>query len=65
MYCGTILAAIGWALVARGWLTLGLALVGFVFVDLKARREEQWLLEKFPSYADYRRRVRKLIPFVY
>jgi protein-S-isoprenylcysteine O-methyltransferase Ste14 len=65
MYCGVILAAFGWALVSRGWLTLGYVLAGCVFLDMKVRREEKWLLERFPGYAAYQRRVRKLVPFVY
>jgi protein-S-isoprenylcysteine O-methyltransferase Ste14 len=36
-----------------------------VFFDLKARREERWLEEAYPGYGDYRRRVRKLVPFLY
>ena len=36
-----------------------------VFFDIKSRREEAWLVARFPAYADYRRRVRKLIPFIY
>jgi protein-S-isoprenylcysteine O-methyltransferase Ste14 len=36
-----------------------------VLIEVKVRQEEQWLLERFPGYAAYRRRVRKLIPFVY
>jgi protein-S-isoprenylcysteine O-methyltransferase Ste14 len=65
MYAGAILMAFGWALAARGWLTLGYAALLFAFLDLKTRREERWLAERFPGYAAYRRRVRKLIPFVY
>jgi protein-S-isoprenylcysteine O-methyltransferase Ste14 len=65
MYCGVIIAALGWVLVSRGWLTLGYVLAACVFVDVKVRREEKWLLERFPAYAAYQRRVRKLIPFVY
>ncbi len=37
----------------------------FVLLDVKSRREERWLVEKFPEYPAYQRRVRKLIPFVY
>jgi protein-S-isoprenylcysteine O-methyltransferase Ste14 len=37
----------------------------FLLFDAKARREERWLVEKFPSYAGYQRRVRKLVPFLY
>jgi protein-S-isoprenylcysteine O-methyltransferase Ste14 len=32
---------------------------------LVADREKRWLAAKFPAYADYQKRVRKLIPFVY
>jgi len=65
MYCGVILAGFGWALLSRGWLTLGYVGAGCVFLELKVRREEKWLLERFPGYGAYQRRVRKLIPFVY
>jgi protein-S-isoprenylcysteine O-methyltransferase Ste14 len=65
MYCGGIALALGWALCVRSWLTLGYVAILFVFLDLKSRREERWLTERFPEYAGYRRRVRKLVPFVY
>jgi protein-S-isoprenylcysteine O-methyltransferase Ste14 len=65
MYSGVALAAFGWAFVCRGWLTLGYAFLLLVFLDIKARREEVWLSERFPGYAGYRRRVKKLVPFVY
>jgi protein-S-isoprenylcysteine O-methyltransferase Ste14 len=65
MYCGVILAAFGWALLSRGWLTLGYVVAGCVFIEVMVRQEEQWLVERFPGYAAYQRRVRKLIPFLY
>ena len=65
IYCGLILAAFGWAVYVQGWLTLAWAVVLLVFFDIKSRREEAWLLARFPAYADYRRRVCKLIPFIY
>lgn len=65
IYFGLIAAAFGWALFVQGWLTLGYALLLFLFFDIKSRREEAWLMERFADYADYRRRVRKLIPFIY
>jgi protein-S-isoprenylcysteine O-methyltransferase Ste14 len=65
MYCGVIVAALGWALFRQGWLTLGYVLLGWAFLEVKVRREERWLLERFPAYAAYQRRVRKFIPFVY
>ncbi len=65
IYGGGILLAFGWALFVHGWLTLLYAIVLFAFLDVKSRREEQWLEEKFSNYKEYRKRVRKLIPFVY
>ena len=65
IYTGIILAAVGWALVTASPPALVVALgLGFFF-DLKSRREEAWLLAAYPAYADYRHRVRKLIPLVY
>lgn len=65
IYSGAILMAFGWALWVQGWLTLVYAAMLLFFFDFKARREEQWLNEKFSAYAAYQKRVHKLIPFVY
>jgi len=65
MYSGGIFAAFGWAFLVHGWLTIGYALILFVFFDIKSRREERWLKEIFSGYTEYKKRVHKLIPFVY
>jgi protein-S-isoprenylcysteine O-methyltransferase Ste14 len=65
IYAGLALAAFAWALAFRSPVTLVLAIVLFTFLDIKSRREERWLVEAFPAYAEYRRRVKRLIPFVY
>ncbi|MCS6909508.1 MAG: isoprenylcysteine carboxylmethyltransferase family protein [Anaerolineales bacterium] len=65
IYSGLSLAAFGWALVVASPLTLLYALMLFIFFDLKSRREERQLLRKFERYAEYQKRVRKLIPFIY
>jgi protein-S-isoprenylcysteine O-methyltransferase Ste14 len=65
IYSGGLVICLGWALYVQGWLTLGYVLVLFVFLDVKARREEKWLVERFPVYTNYQQRVRKLIPFIY
>jgi len=65
IYFGVLLLAGGWALYRHGTLTLVYVAVLGVFFDLKSRREEGWLVERFPEYSDYQRRVRKLIPWVY
>ncbi len=65
LYGGGVLIAYGYALFVHGWLTLLYATALLVFVDLKASREERWLVDTFPDYPEYRRHVRKLIPFLY
>jgi protein-S-isoprenylcysteine O-methyltransferase Ste14 len=65
MYGGGLGIALGWALLVGSWCTLAYVVLLFVFLDIKSRREERWLVERFPGYADYQRRVRKLVPFIY
>lgn len=65
IYSGLIIGSLGWSLLTDTLLGVGLALLLFVFFDLKSRREERWLAETYPQYPDYKKRVRKLIPFVY
>ena len=65
VYGGGIIGVLGWALLHGSWPgLLGSAVVG-VFFNAKANVEEAWLSERFPEYGAYRRRVWKLIPFVY
>lgn len=65
IYAGLVAGASGFALFTGGWLTLGYAAALFALLDRKSAREERWLAERHPGYADYRRRVRRLIPFVH
>ncbi|MFQ3536931.1 MAG: isoprenylcysteine carboxylmethyltransferase family protein [Aggregatilineales bacterium] len=65
MYCGVILCAVGWSLWRTSLLALLLSLVLCLFFDRKATQEERWLQAQYPEYAEYRRRVKKLIPFLY
>jgi protein-S-isoprenylcysteine O-methyltransferase Ste14 len=65
IYSGLITGAVGWALIHVSLVTLLYAVLLFVFFDIKSRHEERWLIQKYPEYADYRRRVSKLIPFIY
>jgi protein-S-isoprenylcysteine O-methyltransferase Ste14 len=65
IYSGLIVASLGWGILVHGWLTVGFAVLLFVLFDFKSRREEQWLLDRFQGYSEYRKRVKKLIPFIY
>jgi protein-S-isoprenylcysteine O-methyltransferase Ste14 len=65
IYSGGIFLAFGLALWRRDWLALLYAVLLLVFLDVKARREERWLLRTYPGYAAYRARVARLLPFIY
>jgi protein-S-isoprenylcysteine O-methyltransferase Ste14 len=66
MYGGGILIALGWSLIFGSLVGVVLTLVLAVFFELKARREESWLVDHYPEYAAYRKRTpRKLLPWVY
>jgi protein-S-isoprenylcysteine O-methyltransferase Ste14 len=65
IYGGLVLGSAGWGLVTASPTALGLALVLFLFLDLKSRREEAWLVDHIRAYDTYRRRTRRFIPFLY
>lgn len=65
IYAGLIFGTLGWALFRANLLGIGLAVLLFIFFDLKSRREERWLREAYPGYEAYQQRVRKLVPWVY
>jgi protein-S-isoprenylcysteine O-methyltransferase Ste14 len=65
IYAGQVLITLGWSLLRSSFATLVLSLVYAVFVDLKGRREEAAIRERFSGYADYARRVQRFVPGVY
>ncbi len=65
MYGGGVIAALGWGFAMASPMALAGALALGVFFDLKSGREEAWLDERFTGYAAYRRRTRRLIPWLY
>jgi protein-S-isoprenylcysteine O-methyltransferase Ste14 len=65
LYSSQLFAAFGWTAFTLSLTHLALLVVGFAFFDHKASKEEAWLTERHPDYADYARGVRKLIPWVY
>jgi protein-S-isoprenylcysteine O-methyltransferase Ste14 len=65
IYAGAIQMGFGFALLVQGTLTVAYAILLLIFFDVKSRWEERWLVTRHPGYADYRRHVRRLIPFVY
>jgi len=65
LYSGILIMAFGWSLYSVSLAGLSFDVGLFVFFDRKAAREETWLAGKFPGYAAYRSRVKKLIPWIY
>lgn len=57
LYTSVMLLSLGWALCWQSVVALALALAQVPFLIAKARREERWLRERFPEYAEYARRV--------
>ena len=65
IYSGIIIGAIGLGLWRLGLVTLFFALLLIPFFDIKSRREERLLSAMFAEYATYKKKVSKLIPFIY
>ena len=66
MYGGGILITFGWTIVFASIIGLALTVALTLFLDLKARREELWLTNRFAGYEAYRQRTpRRLLPFIY
>jgi protein-S-isoprenylcysteine O-methyltransferase Ste14 len=65
IYAGLILAGIGWSVLTASLPAFLLAVLLAAFLDAKARREEAWLLDHYPGYADYRRRSKRFVPGIY
>jgi protein-S-isoprenylcysteine O-methyltransferase Ste14 len=65
IYFGVIVLALGWGLTQQTLLVWIYVLVLMIFFDIKSRKEEQWLCERFPEYPKYQGRVRKLVPWIY
>ena len=63
MYGAGILFALGWTVVFATVSGLALTVALAVVLDLKARREELWLTERYAEYETYRQRTRRrLLP---
>ncbi|MBK1644433.1 protein-S-isoprenylcysteine methyltransferase [Thiocapsa imhoffii] len=65
LYSSQLFAAAGWVLFTLSLSHLLILILGFVFFDYKASKEEAWLSERHPEYAAYASQVRKLIPWIY
>lgn len=65
MYLSLLLGVFGLGLLLGSLLVMAVGVVCIPFLMLKSQHEERKLLEFYPDYADYRRRVRRrFIPYV-
>jgi protein-S-isoprenylcysteine O-methyltransferase Ste14 len=64
IYGGLVVAAAGWGLLTASPAALAGAVLLLGFFELKSRREEAWLEDRFAGYAAYRARTRRLIPWI-
>ncbi|GIW25718.1 isoprenylcysteine carboxylmethyltransferase family protein [Meiothermus sp.] len=65
IYCGVLLWAMGSSLAHLNLWTVGLSGLLFGLLNWKAALEERFLEQLYPEYPSYKRRVKKLIPWVY
>jgi protein-S-isoprenylcysteine O-methyltransferase Ste14 len=65
IYAGLVCVAAGWSLATASLAGLALSVVLAIVLDLKARREEVWLRERFAGYAAYAERTKKFVPGLY
>ena len=64
LYAGLIVGLTGYALLWGNWLVgLGAGLAALLYFEGKARAEEQWLRRRFTAYAEYSRRVARIVPY--
>ncbi len=65
IYGGVLLLVVAWSLGTSPLALIPTGLLALLF-EGKRRREEAWLVERYPEYEEYRRRVRRrFIPLVW
>jgi protein-S-isoprenylcysteine O-methyltransferase Ste14 len=62
IYLGIVLALAGYTLAWSNWtLALVLGFVALKYFEGKAKAEEGWLVQRYPSYQTYMRQVRRRV----
>ena len=65
IYTGTIVLALAWACISLSLPALAAVAILAVVLDLKARREEAWLADRYPDYDAYRAATHRFVPGLY
>jgi protein-S-isoprenylcysteine O-methyltransferase Ste14 len=62
IYAGLVLVLAGYTLAWSNWtLALAVGLLARQYFEAKARAEERWLIERYPSYQSYMMHVRRRV----
>ncbi len=65
LYGSQLVAGLGWVVFTLSLTHLCILLLAFTFFNHKASKEEAWLIERHPDYVAYRKKTKKLIPWLY
>jgi protein-S-isoprenylcysteine O-methyltransferase Ste14 len=65
MYTAIVLGAAGLLTCYFSWLRLGMSVVLAIMLIIKLFWEEKMLAEKFSGYTNYKKKTRRLLPFVF
>ena len=65
MYLFVSILAVGYCFFFNAFNSLFLCAFLVLFFDYKIRKEELYLRQQFPEYAEYQKRTKKLIPYIY
>ena len=65
IYAGMFLSSLGWSVFTTSWIALLLTIVLAIWLDLKARLEEHWLVARYPAYREYMARSNRFLPGIY
>jgi len=65
IYGGIIIGSLGFGLLTASAAAIAGAFVLLGFFRLKSGVEEVWLGERYPGYAVYRSRTRRMLPLIY
>ena len=65
LYSAVMLWSLGWAVLWLSWPAFVAALLLMPLLDAKSRKEERWLLLRFPEYGTYQNRTRRFLPWIY
>jgi protein-S-isoprenylcysteine O-methyltransferase Ste14 len=65
MYFTVLVLLLGVILYFQAFYSLIWLGIAFIFLVYKSKREEEFLLKRFPDYPDYSYRTKRIIPFIY